>query len=365
MNIIILEDSSKASFGGGQRITLDAIKVLKNCYEIFVFDTTDNSLFTDKLKDLQIDVIKLVTYSKVSKSVFIKVVEKIANSLLLAKNIYVINSFLNNNNIKNNSLLYATTKNGLVLAFMLKKIFDINFIYHAHMIESRVAKKLVGYLTQKAYKIVCVSPLVAQQYSNKNIEIIFNSIDVFCTEHKTIINKKKITVATISSLNYIKGVEYFVGSYDYLKNKNIEYHIYGEGPLKSLLEQNRHINLKLKNHISNVKEVLLNEIDILVVPTIIPESFGMVILEAFSCGVPVISTNIGMQKVLVEDSQAGELVNIKSSKDIAMKIDYILSNKAKYQTYSKNALEYVRKFDKTYFNSEIRKVFSNYDIASK
>jgi glycosyltransferase involved in cell wall biosynthesis len=364
MNIIILEDSSKAGFGGGQRITLDMIKALKDSYKIFVFDTSNKSLFTEKLKDLQIDVIKLESYSKVSKSLFIKFLEKIISFWMVIKNMILINKFLVKYKIKHNILVYATSKKGLVLAFMINKFLNIDFIYHAHMIDNAIVNKIVEYLTQKAYKTLCVSPLVAQQYSNQNIEVISNSIDILNIKHKTIMNKHNFVVATISSLNYIKGIEYFVGSYEYLKNQDIEYHIYGEGPLKRLLEQNSNDNLKFKNYISDVKEVLLNEIDILVVPTIIPESFGMVILEAFSCGIPVISTNIGMQKTLVNDSQAGELVNIKSSKDIAVKIDDLLSNKEKYQIYSKNALKYVKKFDKANFNSKIQKVFKDYDITS-
>lgn len=365
MNVIVLEDSSKAGFGGGQKITLDVINALKENYNLYIFDTTNQSLFTQKLKKLQIETIKLETYSKVSQSIFMKIFEMFANTLLIAKNIYIINKFLKNSKIKNNSLIYATTKKGLLLAFMLKKLFNIDFVYHAHMIENKTIRKMVDFLTRKAYKIICVSPLVAEQYNSKNIEIIFNSIELFEAKNKSIINKKSFIISTISSLNYIKGIEYFVESYEFLKNKNITYHIYGEGPLKTMIEQNNNINIKLNGHISNVKEVLLKEIDILVVPTIIPESFGMVILEAFSCGIPVIATDIGMQAVLVSESKAGELVSIKNSKEIAVKIEEILSNTDKYEAYSKNGLNYVKQFEKKDFEQKIIKVFKDYDITNK
>lgn len=362
MNIIILEDSSKAGFGGGQKITLDVINALKENYNLYVFDTTNQSLFTQKLKKLQIKTIKLETYSKVSQSLIIKIFEKFANSLLIGKNIYIINKFLKNNKIKKDSLVYATTKKGLLLAFILKIFFHLDFIYHAHLIENTTTRSIVNFLTRKAYKIICVSSLVAEQYNSKNIEIIFNSIEFHEAKNKSIVNKKKFIVATISSLNYIKGIEYFVESYEFLKNKDITYQIYGDGPLKNMIQQNN--NIKFKGHISNIKEVLLNEIDVLVVPTVIQESFGMVILEAFSCGVPVITTNIGMQAVLVSESKAGELVSIKNSKQIAVKVAETLSNTDKYEAYSKNGLHYVKQFDKKDFEKKIRKVFKDHDFTS-
>ena len=36
MNILILEDSSKAGFGGGQRVTLDVINSLKDKNNIYL-----------------------------------------------------------------------------------------------------------------------------------------------------------------------------------------------------------------------------------------------------------------------------------------------------------------------------------------
>ncbi|MEI8631913.1 glycosyltransferase [Vibrio sp. PP-XX7] len=148
------------------------------------------------------------------------------------------------------------------------------------MIESKITEKLVFLLTKNAYKVICVSQKVKEQFKSQNAVIVSNSIEVLATVYKTIKHKNNFIVATISSLNYIKGVEYFVKSYSFLENKNITYHIYGEGPLKALLDYNSD-NIVFKGHASDVQDILMKEIDILVVPTIIQESFGMVILEAF------------------------------------------------------------------------------------
>lgn len=48
--------------------------------------------------------------------------------------------------------------------------------------------------------------------------------------------------------------------------------------------------------------------DVLVLPSIVPESFGLVVLEAFSQGVPVITTSNGAQREIVTDEVNGQLV---------------------------------------------------------
>jgi glycosyltransferase involved in cell wall biosynthesis len=364
-NILILEDSSKAGFGGGQRVSLDVINSLIHEHSIYIFDCSNSSLFFKKTQELNIQTIKLNCSSKVTKSLLIKFVDTFKSIFLIISNLFSIYSFIKKNNIYNNCIIYATTKKGLVLAFFFKKICNIDFIYHAHMIESKNIKKLVKYLTQDAYKIICVSMKVQEQFEVKNTKVIYNAVRIENNKVKSIGDKNRFVIATISSLNYIKGIEYFIESYQFLERNNITYHIYGDGPLKKDLETNFHRNILIKGQREDIKKILSDEIDILVVPTIIPEAFGMVILEAFSCGVPVITTNIGMQKILIDDSQAGELVTAKNSQEIAKAIDSILNDKDKYIIYSEKGLEYAKRFDLKKFADNIKKVFEDYDITNK
>lgn len=49
-NIIIFEDSSKAKFGGGQRVTLDVMQILNENYKLTLVDCKKESLFQEKAK---------------------------------------------------------------------------------------------------------------------------------------------------------------------------------------------------------------------------------------------------------------------------------------------------------------------------
>jgi glycosyltransferase involved in cell wall biosynthesis len=358
MNILILEDSSKAGFGGGQRVTLDVINSLKDKNNIYLFDCTEDSFFIKKVKDLGISNIKLKCCKKVYNSIFLSVI-------LIISNIFLLHKFIVKNKIKDKVIVYATTKKGLILAFFLNKLLNIGYIYHAHMIETNFVKNIVNYLVKDSYKVICVSKIVKNQFVASNADVINNAIRNINSQAKFISSKKDFVIATISSLNHIKGVDYFIESYKFLQNKNIKYRIYGEGPLRKKLELNTNKNIEIKGHNENVIDLLLNDIDILVAPSIIQESFGIIILEAFSCGIPVVTTDIGMQKILIQDSDAGKIVPIKNPREIAMAINSILENKDTYELYSKNGLNYASKFDIQNFNKKINKIFQDYNSIKK
>lgn len=54
-NIVVIEDSSKAHFGGGQRVTLNVIEALNNDdFKIFLLDCNEESLFQQMAKKLNV-----------------------------------------------------------------------------------------------------------------------------------------------------------------------------------------------------------------------------------------------------------------------------------------------------------------------
>lgn len=365
MNIIFLEDSSKAGFGGGQKITIDVISSVLNLYQIYLFDTVTSSHFTKELNNFKIVPNKLKYSSNNSNSILSRLISFIFNPFYFLFNLNKLKNFIIDNSIKKNCLIYAASKYGLLLAFVLNKYFNIDFIYHAHMIENIQIKKLLCYLTKNAFRVICVSELVAEQFQNQNVIVISNSIDLIEVDSKYINLKNRFIVAIFSTLNNIKGIDDFIESHQHLKNKNIIYHIYGDGPLKPKILSKVNNNIIYLGHAKNVKDILINNVDLLVVPTIISESFCMIMIEAFSCGVPAIGTNLGMQKYHLINSKAGDLFQIKNPKDLASKIDNIFKDHLNYNMYSVNAINYSKKFNKLTFNKHINDVFKNYNLYNQ
>ena len=71
--------------------------------------------------------------------------------------------------------------------------------------------------------------------------------------------------------------------------------------------------------------MLYQACDVLVVPSRVPESFGLVAAEALACGVPVIATDSPGIRSLVIDGENGLLVKPNDNKDLAAKLSTILS----------------------------------------
>ena len=133
-------------------------------------------------------------------------------------------------------------------------------------------------------------------------------------------------VVNLSSLINIKGIEYFMLSYDFLRNKkSISCQIYGDGPLRVKLESLQNSTVNLMGFTKNSEEIIIKS-DVIVVSSIIPESFSLVAVEAFKYGKPVIATSIGGQAEIVVDHEVGLHCFPKNPQSLAEKIDLLYEN---------------------------------------
>jgi glycosyltransferase involved in cell wall biosynthesis len=118
--------------------------------------------------------------------------------------------------------------------------------------------------------------------------------------------------------------------------------IIGEGPLREKVErcaaENEHIHyLGFQGKERIVEE--LRQCNALVFATIGFEQFGMVIIEAFACGIPVIGPDSGSPAELVKHGINGLHFRMGSSNDLLRKIEqWETTSEDVRQSYSKNAL---------------------------
>ena len=74
------------------------------------------------------------------------------------------------------------------------------------------------------------------------------------------------------------------------------------------------------------------------------EPFGLTLIEAASSGLPVVATNDGGPKDILNNLNNGELVDVSDSKNIANGIHKILDDEDKWIKYSGNGIERVKKY---------------------
>lgn len=77
--------------------------------------------------------------------------------------------------------------------------------------------------------------------------------------------------------------------------------------------------------------------------TALTEPFGLTLLEAASCGLPIVATDDGGPRDILRNCQNGILVDAMNTKEIARAVKKILVNPDLWQKYSSNGINNVRK----------------------
>jgi len=130
--------------------------------------------------------------------------------------------------------------------------------------------------------------------------------------------QNKIVLVTVGRLVKRKGVSWFVENVMPHLNASYHYLIVGDGPEYEHIQQVlKHYNLQnrvlmLGKVSDEERNVIYNASDVFIMPNITIfgdfEGFGIVIIEAGSCGLPVIASNIQGIQDAVLDGKTGYLV---------------------------------------------------------
>lgn len=243
-------------------------------------------------------------------------------------------------------------------AMELKKKYDIPFVITEHMGPFPFEKflengKLLSKISEpllNADKVIAVSSSLAKKIESFEISapvIIPNLVNenIFTpAESEKKAGEHKIRFLTVSSFTEQKGIkELLNGILKVVKlSNNFEITIAGTGPLEQYIENFISEN-DLAKTITLVRNpdrkdipLLFMESDAFILPSR-HESFGIVYLEAMSCGIPVIATDCGGPSDFIKDFN-GILIPLNDPDKISEAVIYVsdaISN------YSKNE---IRKF---------------------
>jgi len=176
--------------------------------------------------------------------------------------------------------------------------------------------------------------------------------------------KKYIVFA--GRLTFEKGVDYLIKA---AKDIDAEVLIIGDGVYKNYLQNYAKLvgakNVRFlgyfgKDAADDLKKVY-HGASALVLPSIVEESTGIVILEAMACGTPVVASKKGGIPLVVKDGQNGFLVRARSSKEIAEALNKILNNdklEAKLRLNARKTVE--ERFD---WSVLVHRIMSAYNRA--
>ena len=172
-------------------------------------------------------------------------------------------------------------------------------------------------------------------------------------------------VGGLDSAHYFKGLDVLLQALSELKNNNWTLKIIGSGNLQNNYQANSvKLGLEKKVHfLGKVDEVTLiktyQESDVFILPSINGhEAFGLVLMEAMSCGVPVIASRLPGVRTVFRDGLDGLSCNINDSHDLAQKIELLITDEKKRVAMGHSARAYaVSKYSWEAVADRFKKVF--------
>lgn len=242
-------------------------------------------------------------------------------------------------------------------AMLMSKCMDIPYVVTIHgqdfqytINKNRICKKNILKVLANSDKIVTVSNKLKNIITNEKLLkktcVIGNGINPEEHINKSesgIYNKYSKVILSASSLIKTKGIRLNIMAVNILVKKypDLQYIIIGDGEempqLYDLVQ-----SLNLQEHVKflgwmsheNVIEHML-ACNIFSLPSY-KEGFGIVYIEAMSCGKPVIAVKGEGIEDVIEDNQNGFLVRPQNVEDIVETIDFLFRNPEKAEIFGSN-----------------------------
>jgi len=379
-NILFFHNGSELY--GGSKSLLSIINLLNEDYNIRVVLPETGPLEKSlKNKNIRVDIIN--NYPIIS-------IQNIKSPILIIKYIFelIISLFVLKNIVKDfqPSIIHTNTST-IISSSLIAKIYSVPHVWHIREIYDGGQKYLwffyQRYILHFSDKIITNSKATASQFYRKDkICVIYNLLiiekntplieDVINEFKKSYNVNKNLCVGMIGRINLNrKGQLVFVKAISIVRKKhpNVKYFIIGEpypGKEYYLYQLNKLIKKEqLENQIILTGEIndihtAIKAMDIIIMPSNRPESFGNVISEAMINCKPVIISNIGGAVEQVIDNKTGFIFKNEDFMDLAKKMKTLLSNeKMRLEFGAMGKIKYDKHFNPKIFKKGIIKIYNN------
>lgn len=359
----ILYISHVNRFSGGEVVLLNLL-IGNNLWDSTVF--VPGGKFFDLLNSNKVKVIKSKYLSSINrKGNFFWPV------LFLFKFIFVTAELMITIKKVSPDIIHSNNLSSTPYCIIPKILCRKKLVWHMHDIKTR--KSLDGFsvfiMSLFSDKVIAVSNAVAKSLyacgvNPKKVEVCHNAVDEKNIIDNEVIDsryfikdKNKINIAQIGLIEPRKGTDVFVDAIKLLMDdmspvlfERLHFFVIGEPLSNEEYLQDIHNkirglglekNIIFCGRLSSMKTVYEN-LDVLVVPSVSPEPFGMVIIEAMIKKCAVIASDIGGIPEIIDDKKTGLLFEPGSSQDLANKLRHIIVDNELRENIRTNAITSVK-----------------------
>jgi len=381
MRILLLHSSS--DLYGASKIFLQTVQLLKKqghtCYVV----VSAKGPLVEKLKqdNIQVTVINL---GIIRRKYFtpLGILNRInrwskANDLL--------NKYIQQNGI---DLVYANTTAVLLGAYLAHKN-KIKHVWHVHeIIEKPKFLFLAIQWIMKRYTstIICVSKAVQNHWSKNapsllsKMQVIYNGIGPvekstevnFKTQYQ--IPKEAIVIGMAGRVHFWKGQQYFLQIATQLLNRNTEnnptaplyFIITGDAfpgyeylvdEIQNFIKNNQLEDRIFYTGFEHEMDKFYSSIDILILPSQLPDPLPTVVLEAMQYGIPVAATAQGGALEMIAENQTGIFIPMDDVTIATNKIYELLQKEGQLAMKEKCIQRVNQHFSITAFENNIANLF--------
>lgn len=196
--------------------------------------------------------------------------------------------------------------------------------------KENIYDRTLGYFTAKvADRTFSASrsdiPIIERKFNIKEVEWIPNAVDTekFIPPERS----PAPVVAYVGKLESWKGIDTLIRCFEIIgkKLKDVEFLVVGTGSLENELRKVK-LSIKFLGYVPYERmPEIYQKASVLVLPSYM-EGFPCTCVEALSCGVPVVATDVGDTREIVMDGETGFLAKPGDSELIASRIIEILKD---------------------------------------
>lgn len=324
-------------WGGGEQYVYDTSKALnKNGCKVYIAVDKGNIAMQKRFAEAGI-VIGCSLYS-----------------IAGMKSIYKISKLIKKEKI---DIINCHSGHAMILCLLLKFITGVKLVSFKH---NAIPAKFDWYhkwQRQHTDAFICVSKLVYDiqiEWLNEQIKrkfhLVYNGIDLekFNKYKGNFFEKDKFIIGYAGRIAENKGIDILVHAFAKLSKKYPDMYLYLAGSdekgymnkLKAMI-----VSYQLEKKVKFLGQVqdmekFYKSINLFILPSVVKEAFGLVLCEAMYCGVPVITTDSGAQREIIDDGVDGYIVKAGSVRELKEKIE---DNYEKYNVYHLISINAVKK----------------------